>query len=98
MLERWIQISEKRLKKTALNTSMFVSRHHVSMRVEKKLGTDEGVMLLVSKKSINKPHSLFKPQGSKLGKKSQLIVRKLRYTWVVRHSLIMCMGDSSYRE
>ena len=39
------------------------------MRVEKKLGTDEGVMLLVSKKSINKPHSLFKPQGSKLGKK-----------------------------
>ena len=48
---------------------MFVSRHHVSMRVEKKLGTDEGVMLLVSKKSINKPHSLFKPQGSKLGKK-----------------------------
>ena len=40
------------------------------MQVEKKLGTDEGVMLLVSKKkSINKPHSLFKPQGSKLGKK-----------------------------
>ena len=29
---------------------MFVSRHRVSMRIEKKLETDEGVMLLVSKK------------------------------------------------
>ena len=47
---------------------MFESRHRVSMRVEKKLRTDGGVMLLESKKSINKPHS-FKPQGSKLGKK-----------------------------
>ena len=42
---------------------MFVSRHCVSMRVEKKLRIDEGVILLESKKSINKPHSLFKPQG-----------------------------------
>ena len=37
------------------------------MRVEKKLRTDEGVIL--QKKSTNKPHSLFKPKGSKLGKK-----------------------------
>ena len=50
---------------------MFVSRHRVSMQVEKKLGTDEGVMSLYRKKSINKPHSLFKPQGSKLGGKNR---------------------------
>ena len=31
----------------------------------------------IKKKSINKPHSLFKPQGKKLGKKSRPIVRKL---------------------
>ena len=43
---------------------MFVSRYRISVQVEKKLRIDESVMLLESKKkSINKPHSLFKPQG-----------------------------------
>ena len=42
---------------------MFVLQHHISMWVEKKLKTDEGVMHPESKKSINKPHSLFKLQG-----------------------------------
>ena len=45
-----MQISEKLLKQTALNTRMFVSQHRISMRVEKKLRIDEGVMLLKSKK------------------------------------------------
>ena len=38
-----------------------VNTNH-DMVVEKKLRIDEGVMLLESKKSISKPHSLFKPQ------------------------------------
>ena len=50
MLEDGYKFLRNFWNKTALNTSMFVSRHRVSMQVEKKLRIDEGVMLLKSKK------------------------------------------------
>ena len=64
---------------------MFVSRHRVSMCDEKKLRIDEGVMLLESKKSINKPHLLFKLVKTKVA--TYTIVWKQQYFNFAVHNL-----------
>ena len=42
-----------------LSCGLFASPHRLLMPAEKKRRLNEGVMLLESKKSVNKPHSLF---------------------------------------